>query len=314
MWAAIAAAVAMGVAGVAKLLDTSDEEERRQRMLALQEFGALSSPEVRNLIAEGVKESAFKNIKANQGQRAIQDETQARLLEKGRANGLDLQARAKLEEAGQNAAQYERQQRQGILDSARARGTAGSGEELMARLAAEQGGADSLRMAGVQAAADADERALQSFIQAGDMARQREDADWNRAAQVASAEDDIAKFNAGENNRFAIYNDQQRWNKADYDLRLAQSRANARTGYANYVDQQGKEDLAMWGGVGQGVGYGIQSAGDYYGSQKQGATAPQSAAPAAPQVIQARQPVPGSGQPVQASNTTPRSTTRRRAS
>lgn len=313
MWAAIAAAVAAGVAGIAKLLDTSDEEARRQMMGALQEYASISSPEVRNLIAQGVKESAFKNIKANEGQRAIQDETQNRLLTKGRENGLDLQARAKLEEAGQNAAQYERQQRQGILDNARARGTLGSGEELMSRLSAEQGGADSLRMAGVQAAADADERALQAIIQAGDMARQREEADWQHDAQVASAEDDIAKFNAGENNKFAIYNDQQRWNKADFDFRLAQGRANARVGLASYLGQEGDKNTAMWGGIGQGAGYGIAAGGEYANSQKQGATsAPQ--APAQPEVIQTRQPIPGTGQQVQASNTTPRSTTRRRAS
>ena len=311
MWAAIAAAVAMGAAGIAKLLDTSDEEARRQMMAALQEYASISSPEVRNLIAQGVKESAFKNIKANEGQRAIQDETQNRLLTKGRENGLDLQARAKLEEAGQNAAQYERQQRQGILDNARARGTLGSGEELMSRLSAEQGGADSLRMAGVQAAADADERALQSIIQAGDMARQREEADWQHSAAVASAEDDIAKFNAGEANKFAIYNDQQRWNKADFDFRLAQGRANARIGLASYLSQEGDKNNAMWGGIGQGAGYGIAAGGEYASSQQQGVTA---APRAQPEVIQARQPVPGSGQQVQASNTTPRSSTRRRSS
>lgn len=294
MYALIAAAVAIGAAGIAELLDTSDEEARKQRLAALQEYAALQSPEVRQLIAQGVKESAYSRIRANEGQRAIQDEAQQRLLSKGRANGLDLQARASLEEAALTTGQQARQQREGVLQNARARGTAGSGEELMAQLSAEQSGADSMRMAGVRAAADADEAAINAMINAGNMAGQREEREWNQDAQVASAEDEIAMFNAGENNKFTIYNDQQRWNKADYDLRLAQGRANARTGYANAIQEEGARDKAAIGGAGQGAAYGIASYGDYKAGTAPGQTT-SPVVPSAPQVIQTKQPIAGGG-------------------
>jgi hypothetical protein len=296
-------AISMGVGAIGNwLAGSKDEDERRQRELALQEYSSLSPPEVRELIAQGVKESAFAGVRADDGQRAIQDETQSRLLDKGRSGGLDLRARARLEEANQEAGQYARQQREGVLQNARARGVAGSGEELLGQLAAEQSGADSMRMASVEAAADADEAALQSMMAAGNMAGQREERDWAQQAQVASAEDDIAMFNAGENNRFSLYNDQQRWNQFDAQMRLADSRANARNGIADSHARSADRTRSQWGGAGQALGYGVAAGGQYMGQQPKPGVTSRQATPqevAAPATIGTNAALPKQQAPIQ---------------
>jgi hypothetical protein len=278
------------------LAGSSDDKERQERLAALAEYSAISPPEVKQLVAQGVKESAMTRLRADSGQRAIQDETQARLLDKGRSGGLDLRARARLEEASQEAGQYERQQREGIMQDARARGTADSGEELMAMLQAEQSGADSMRQAGMSAAADADDAALQAMMAAGNMAGEREERDWGQQAQVAEAEDDIAMFNAGENNRFSIYNDQQRWNRFDAQMGLASARANAHNGMANQHARDADRTRQTVGGIGQAAGYGIAAAGQYQGQQPKPGMTSRQATPqevAAPATIGTNAALPG---------------------
>lgn len=300
---AASAAISAGVGAIGSwLAGSSDDKEREQRMLALQEFSSVGTPEVRELVAQGVRQSAMSRVRANDGQRAIQDEVSARLLDKGRSGGLDLRARARLEEAGMEASQYARQQRDGVMQSARARGVAGGGEELLAQLTAEQGGADSMRQAGVRAAADADEAALQAMLQAGNMAGEREERDWDQQAQVASAEDDIARFNAGENNRFSLYNDEQRWRANDQRMELASARANARNGLANSYARDAQRTREAWGGAGQALGYAGAAAGQHMGQQSRQPAAtprpPRAATPqevAAPATIGTNAALPGGG-------------------
>lgn len=285
-FAIISALVSAGSGALSEWIQSSaDEKERQARLEALQEYAAISPPEVKDLVAQEVKHSAFADINPDARQRAIQDETQAALLGRGRAGGLDFQGRARLEEARQDAGQYEQQQRQGILANARARGIAGSGEELAAQLQAQQAGADRERMAGVSAAADADEAALQSMLQAGTMARQREDSDFAQQAQVASAQDEIDMFNAGENNKFSIYNSQQRQQNFDNQMALANARNNVRLGQAAQEGRIGERQAGAVGGAGQALGYGLASYGQYRSQQQPVQTQPARAA--TPQEAQA---------------------------
>lgn len=260
-------AISAGIGAIGNwLAGSKDEEERQQRLAALQEYSALSAPDVKDLIAQGVKESAMSSVRADDGQRADQDEVQQRLLSRGRGE-TSMAYRARTEGARMDAARRASGDREAILQEGRARGTVGSGEELLLQQDANQAAAEQERMAGIQSLADEEDAALRSLIAGGNMAGQREERDWNQQADVARAEDEIAMFNTGETNRFSLYNDQQRWQRFDAQMDLANARANAHNGLANQSARDADRTRSTWGGVGQAAGYGIAAGAQYAGQQ-----------------------------------------------
>ena len=78
--------------------------------------------------------------------------------------------RAQMERTMQQARANERAQRQAIEQRMGARGMMGSGQQLAAELAAQQGQANTAQMQGAEIAAAGQERALRSLAQASDLA------------------------------------------------------------------------------------------------------------------------------------------------
>lgn len=253
------------------LSGAGSDEEREARRQQLAEYSALD-PSARELIASEVRESAMSRVRANEGHRATQDEAQQRLLARGRGE-TSMTYRAREEEARMNAARRAQGDREAILAEGRARGTVGSGEELLAQLSAGQAAAEQERMAGIQALADEEEAALQSMIAAGDMAGQREAREWGMDAEVASAEDDIARFNAGEINRMSVVNAGLRQQEFDNRLAIADRRAGIHQQEGAAARQRGAAVGQAVGGLGQALGYGIAAYGQHQAGQ-QGAAAP----------------------------------------
>lgn len=253
MYFAIIAQLIQTGAGLAAWLASGNDEEKRLRRKALAEYAAIQPPEVQDYIAREVSGSQFSDIVADQQQRAIQDEASARLLQRGRG-GPSLAYQAAREQAQVDAAARAQGQREAILSDARQRGTVGSGESLLLQSQAGQDAANTERLAGVQQLADDEEQAFQAMIAAGNMAGQREERDWNQQAQVASAEDDIALFNAGQWNQAQQFNIQQR--QQDFANRLAL--ADRKAGIYAAQGQQAREDGARLanaiGGAGQNAG------------------------------------------------------------
>lgn len=251
-----AGAIAQWIAG-----GESDEEKKARRQ-QLAEYSALAAPEHRDIIAQGVKESAFSRVRGNQGLQANQDEVQARLMSRGRGE-QSAASRAAQEEARMSAARTAQGDREAILAEGRARGTVGSGEELLLQQDANQSAAETERMAGLRALADADEQALQALIAGGSLAGQREERDLSRQSQEAGALDDIALFNAGQTNSLAVANAQLRNAAFQNRLSLADRRADIYGQQANRAQQGRQGTAAAIGGVGQGVGYGLAAYGQY---------------------------------------------------
>lgn len=305
--------VVQGVSAIAGWISESNanEEERQRRLAALAEYASIQPPEVRELIGQGVRKSAFERIQADQGLQAVQDEAQQRLLERGR-NGASLAYRAEREQSAMETAARARSNREGVLADSRARGTVGSGEELLAQFQGDSAAAETERLAGVQQLAADEEAALNSIIAAGDMASTREQRDLDLQVAQASAEDDIAMFNAGVQNQFSIYNDQQRWNQAEYRLDLARARANAQNGLADSARSQGNANARMIGGLGQAAGYGLAAYGQYQQQNPSRVTS----RPATPGEVQAPATI-GTGAAIGGTaarpTTTQQSATRRRA-
>lgn len=259
-FAIIAQLIQTGAGLLGMWLDDGPEEERRARRKALAEYAAIQPPDVQDYIAREVSGSKLSGIVADEGQRAIQDETSARLLQRGRG-GPSLAYQAAREQAQVDAATRAQGQREAVLSDARQRGTVGSGESLLLQAQAGQDAANTERLAGVQQLADDEEQAFQALIAAGNLAGQREERDWNQQAQVASAEDDIALFNAGQWNQAQQFNIQQR--QQDFANRLAL--ADRKAGIYAAQGQQAREDGARLanaiGAGGQNIGSVLTSIG-----------------------------------------------------
>lgn len=274
--------VSAGSGAIAQWLAGGEsDEEKKARRQQLAEYASLVVPEHRDIIAQGVKESAYSRVRGNQGLQANQDEVQARLMSRGRGE-QSASSRAAQEEARMSAARTAQGDREAILAEGRARGTVGSGEELLLQQDANQSAAETERLAGLRALSDADEQALQALIAGGSLAGQREERDLARQSQEAGALDDIALFNAGQTNSLAVANANLRNAAFQNQLSLADRRADIYGQQANRAQQSRQGTAAAIGGVGQGVGYGLAAYGQYAGNKQAAPASAPKATPAAP--------------------------------
>lgn len=129
---------------------------------------------------------------------ALQD-----LVNKGGLNTTDA---ANLNQIQGAAAQQSRGQQDAIMQNMAARGMGGSGNELLAKLSASQNATNQAAQQGLDVAGQAQSRALQAMMQGGSLASQLQGQQFGEAAQKASAQDAISKFNAQNSNQMNQYN------------------------------------------------------------------------------------------------------------
>lgn len=272
--AIIGAVVQLGSAALAWWLTEDErEDEQRLRAEALAEYAAMAPPEEQEVIARTVAGTAMDSMRRDSGQEAIRDEMQGRLLERVRGGGMDAQSQARYEQARQRSALDARAGRQAALARAGARGL-GPDAALTDMLLAQQGSAETERMAGIQQAADADRAALESLLQSGSMAGERSRERWSQDAAVAQARDDMNRFNAGQladTDRFNVGQRNWEW---DAGLRLASARSGAKQDAATAKGRQAKDTMATIGGIGQGAGYALSSLGASGGGAVPSGSAP----------------------------------------
>lgn len=140
----------------------------------------------------------FTTIATDPRLRDAQMTALARLSREGAANGMGVEDRVALQQAQGETAQRERGAREALLQNMAMRGQSGSGVELAANLASQQGAAQSNAMAGAQAAADARRRALAATAQSGALGGGIRGQDYGEQANRATAADSIARFNADQ--------------------------------------------------------------------------------------------------------------------
>jgi hypothetical protein len=177
-----------------------------------------------------------------------------------------------------------------------ARGQAGSGNELMARMMAAQNSSNQMANSGNQIAAQAQQRALEALMQSGQMAGDIRNQNFGQDSAVASAQDEIARFNTQNrigtqqrnvgsrnqanlrnlenqqnimNQNTGLRNQQEVHNKGLYQqdfsnrMQKAGALANAHLGQASAYDASAGRTASMWSGIGQGVGQGLGSIAQY---------------------------------------------------
>ena len=256
------ASVLGGIAG--EVWAGADERERKrleEKAAAL--YGNVSAPALERVIAEELGPSAMEGVQVDAGARQARKDALRKMMEVGLSGGMDAESQLAAEQARMDAAQYERGQRQAILQNARMRGTAGGGQELAAQLQGQQSGANRAHLGGLQAAADARRRALQALAQGGEMAGGLERDDFGQKATRAEAQDAISRFNAQNRQQANLYN--AGLGQQDFENRLAVKDRQAEALYrqADAAGRKGDRKRRIAGGIGSGANYGLTAYGQY---------------------------------------------------
>lgn len=232
------------------------------------------------------KESELKAIKTSPELRDAQLKALRKLQQVGDEGGLTAIDKAKMNEIMSQAGKAEQANRAAVLQNFQARGMGGSGLELAAQLAGNQSAAEQAGQAGFNVASEANKRALDAIMNAGQLGGQIRGQEFGEEQAKASAQDAINRFNAanqqevmarnvGRSNQAqernlnarqqiegvntTLANQQQVANKGLYqqryenELAKAKGKANALGGVANAQDSIGNANANFWEGLGAGA-------------------------------------------------------------
>jgi hypothetical protein len=258
-WMAIAgiAAAAGGIANAAANMSAADRAsalqdkalrewikinipDPKEQQIAMQRF--VDQGEINPKLEQAIqqKPSEFEKITTSMAQKDAQNKALQELESIGNEGGLRLQDKAALQDAMLDNQVRDRANREGITADMARRGLGGSGFEFASQLAAQQSGADRDSRNSLQVAAQAQDRALQSIMGAGDMATKFRSQDFQEQAQKAAAADAINRFNTSnlqdvQGRNIASQNRAQEMNLAD-----KQRISDANTNLSNQEQQYNK--------------------------------------------------------------------------
>lgn len=193
------------------------------------------NPEMEQAVSVGPSEMA--GIATDPSLRQAQLKALSKLQETGDAGGRDAQFLADQARLEGDINASTQGQMGAIQQNLAARGMSGGGSEMVQRSIAAQQGANRQAQLGMDAKAQAEQRALQALMQSGQLAGQMQGQDFSQAAQKAQAADAISKFNAsnlqGVNSRnTGAANQAQQWNATS-----AQNAADQNVGAKNQAQQ-----------------------------------------------------------------------------
>jgi hypothetical protein len=262
--------------------------EAQQLTLEQYKSSGQMTPELEQAVQQGP--SNMLGVTTDPAYKASQLKALSSLQDIGDSGGMTLSDRATLERTMGNVNAKTRGAREAILQDAQQRGGYGSGTSLAAQLMAQQGGAQDAHQAGLDAAAQAQQRALQAIQGAGQMGGQLRSQDYGEQADKARAQDAIAAWNAqnrqqvgntnvGTRNAAQQYNltNAQNLSNANVDTRnkeqaynkglqqtyfqnqmdVAKAKASARAGQAQAGTQGAAQQAQLWGNIGSAVNQGV---------------------------------------------------------
>lgn len=230
---------------------SGSDKSDKLRQQAIDAFNAVKTPELADLqvhldkyVQQGVltpeqaeaellSSNAFNSITEDPSLEGAQKQALQSLQDVGNSGGLTAIDKARMNDIT-NTENTEAQGRLGALKAnAAERGIGGSGLELASELQNEQSAADRAANSGTQVAADAQTRALQALIAAGQQAGSIRAQDYGEAQNKATAQNAIDAFNAQTLNATNQFNVNNANNAQAQNLNLKQSIADANTGTAN---------------------------------------------------------------------------------
>lgn len=254
--AAILAPIAGSLLG--RLFSAGDSAEAERLLRAASAEYNIPLPDLKAWTAQELSTGEWDTMPEDFGNKANRDEAIRRISEMGAEGGMDAGSRLALEEARRAGAQQDVQGRASVRQEAQRRGLGGAGE-VYGQLFAQQAGANTASMGGLQAAADARARALQALATGGGMAGQAEGQDFQRRAQVAQSKDAIRRFNIEMSRDAQEYANALKQQRFGNQMGLADRRYGAQQDLANIKTGQAAQTRQMAGNIGQGVGMGLST-------------------------------------------------------
>ena len=124
--------------------------------------------------------------------------------------GMTLTDQANLQDTQMRSASADKGRREAIQQTASRQGMTGGGNALLAQLASSQAATNQASQEGMDIAGAARERALAATVQSGDIAGDIRGQDFGEDAAKASAQDQIAQFNAENDIMAQKFNASQR--------------------------------------------------------------------------------------------------------
>lgn len=193
------------------------------------------NPEMESAVTLGPSEMA--GIATDPGLRNTQMKALNRLQEIGDAGGMDAQFLSDSNRVLTDVNAANRGREGAIQQNLATRGLSGGMSELVQRNLSAQNASNQQAQSALDLKAQAEQRALASLMNSGQLANQIQGQDFNQASAKAQAADSIAKFNAqnlqGVNSRnTATKNNAQQWNAQN-----AQTAANSNVGAKNEAQQ-----------------------------------------------------------------------------
>ena len=193
------------------------------------------NPELETAVNLGPSEMA--GIATDPALRQAQLNALAKLQEVGAAGGRDAQFLAEQSQLESDINRNLRGQQEAIMQNLAARGSAGGGQELVARQMSAQDAANRQAQMAMDAKAQAQQRALQALMQSGQLGGQMQAQDFGQAAQKAQAADAIARFNAANQQDVMSRNIGAKNQAQQYNVGTAQNIANQNVGTKNQAQQ-----------------------------------------------------------------------------
>lgn len=186
-------------------IGTPDVADMEIQLQDLVQQGVITPEEAQAALVDG---SAMEGITLDPALKQKQMASLAALEELAANGGMMASDEANLNRIRNEELASARGAREAIINNANARGMGGSGLELASQLMNQQEGANRTAQRDMDIAAQAQDRALQAIMQGGQMAGDVRNQDFNQAAQVAGAQDAIAKFNAANSQAVNLANTQ----------------------------------------------------------------------------------------------------------
>lgn len=214
--------------------------EAQQLVLEKYRQAGVLTPEMEATITQGP--SRMEQVSTDPRLKTAQMGVLSKLAQLGE-QGLSAEDRMVFDELTRQTAQQEQARQQGILQNMAARGMGGSGAELAAQLSSSQAAADRQSREGMNLAAQAQKNALNAILQRGSLAGDLRSQDFGEQAKVASAADEIARFNAANRQSVEGRNVGARNTAQEFNLRSAQDVANKNVDVSNNQQAYNKQLL-----------------------------------------------------------------------
>lgn len=220
-----------------KDLNVPNPADLQVQLEELVQQGSLSPEQAQAIMLNG---TAMSDVNQDPSTRQAQMDALAQLQDITDSGGLTDIDRANLNKIATDEQTQARGAREAILQNAQARGAGGSGMEILAQLQNAQDSATRQSQRDMDVAAQAQQRALDSIAQQGNLATTIGSQQFNQDAAKAQAADEIAKFNAQNQQQVNLTNTAANNTAQANNLAAKQAIADANTGTRNAQQQYNK--------------------------------------------------------------------------